>query len=165
MLEVEPEIRIAGLADAGAVADLLVAIDDHYLGRGQGRGRVAALAMVTHVMETGEGTRFALASIGGIPAGLACFVHVRPGHLFQGVLWVKDLFVAGPFRGGGIGRRLMAWLAAHALEHDLGRIDLTTERHNAGARAFYDRLGGEVKPKEFYRFEREALRRLAGGTS
>ena len=158
----EPWIGLAGLDDAADVADLLVAIDDHYLGPGQGRGREAALAMVRQVIGAGEGTRFALARLDGKAAGIACFACVRPGHLFQGVLWVKDLFVTEPYRGSGLGRRLMGWLAAHALEQGLGRIDLTTEPHNAEARAFYDRLGGVVKPKVFYRFEDEVLRGLTG---
>jgi GNAT superfamily N-acetyltransferase len=152
----------AGLQDASDVADLLVAVDRHYLGAEHAPGRPAALAMVERVMREGEGTLFALARSGGMPAGLACVARVRPGHLLQGVLWVKDLFVAEPCRGDGLGQAMMAFLAAYAREQGLGRIDLTTEPGNAGAQRFYDRLGGERKPKVFYRFEGDVLERLAG---
>jgi GNAT superfamily N-acetyltransferase len=155
-------IAWAGPQEAGDVADLLVAVDRHYLGAALAPKREAALAMVEHVMREGEGTLFALARVGGAPAALACVARVRPGHLLQGVLWVKDLFVAEPHRDRGLGRAMMAFLAQYARQQGLGRIDLTTEPGNEAAQRFYDRLGGERKPKVFYRFEGEVLEGLAG---
>jgi ribosomal protein S18 acetylase RimI-like enzyme len=46
----------------------------------------------------------------------------------------------------------MRWLAEYARARGLGRIDLTTEAGNRGARAFYERLGAEPMDKVFYRF-------------
>jgi GNAT superfamily N-acetyltransferase len=155
----------AGPHESGEVADLLVAVDRHYLGADRAPSRTAALAMVDRVIGEREGTLFLLARIDGAPAGLACVARVRPGHLLTGVLWVKDLFVADAYRGCGLGHAMMAFLARYAREQRLGRIDLTTEPGNEGAQRFYDRLGGERKPKVFYRFEGDVLAGLASRES
>jgi ribosomal protein S18 acetylase RimI-like enzyme len=44
-------------------------------------------------------------------------------------------------RGQGLGRRLLQWLSATALESGVFRIDLELRASNEGARCFYERLG------------------------
>ena len=66
-----------------------------------------------------------LALVDGRPAGFALFYpnfstwQGRPG------LFLEDLFVAEWARKHGVGRRLMARLAAIALERDWARFDLS----------------------------------------
>lgn len=153
-------VSLATLDDVDSVAALLVALDEHYLGKGAAPPMEAARAMVARTLEEREGTHFAVGRLGGRPVALACFARVRPGHRLQGVLWLKDLFVMEEARGQGLGRAMLAFLAEDAARHGLGRIDLTTERDNAGAQRFYERTGAAAKPKVFYRFEGEALAAL-----
>ena len=154
-------ITLAGPDDADDLAALFVALDRHYRGTDDGPGFAAARAMVIRTLAEREGTCFAIARSGGRPVALACFARVRPGHLLRGVLWLKDLFVVEEARGAGLGTAMLAFLAALARREGLGRIDLTTERDNTAAQRFYERLGGAIKPKVFYRFEGEALAGLA----
>lgn len=51
------------------------------------------------------------------------------------------LAVAPEHRRQGLGRQLMEWLTATALEAGVLRIDLELRADNTGARAFYERLG------------------------
>jgi GNAT superfamily N-acetyltransferase len=147
--------------DVASVAVLIEAMDQHYVGTGNTRGVDAAAAIVRRTVETQEGTRFLLAFDDDAPAGIACFAVLRPGHRLSGVLFLKDLFVPAELRGRGIGRALMRELASWALTNDIGRIDLTTDTTNTGARALYESLGGTPQSKVMFRYEGEGLAALA----
>ncbi len=157
-----PTFRIARVDDAPAVARLIDAMDAHYRGAGNTRGAAAAVAMVEETIRQQEGTRFLLALEGDEPVALACFAVLRPGYRHQGVLFLKDLFVPENLRGRGYARAMMRELAAFAIARGIGRIDLTTDSDNAGARALYESLGGCRQDKIMFRYDGAALEALAG---
>lgn len=145
-------IREASIEDAPEIAALIRALDLHYVGPDVARPIEPTLAMVEQSMREAEGTRYALAFLGGRAVGLACFVLLRPGFRLTGLLFVKELFVVEEARGRAIGEAFMRWLADYARERGATRIDLTTDGGNTGAQAFYERLGGRRMDKVFYRF-------------
>src|SRR5258707_15890510 len=80
-----------------------------------------------------------LAFLDGEPAGAALF-HARfSTWLGRPGLYLEDLYVTEQARGQGVGRRLMAQLAAVAGERGWGRIDFHVLEWNP-ARQFYHRL-------------------------
>jgi len=102
-----------------------------------------------------------LAFLDGQPAGCALF-HTRfSTWLGRPGLYLEDLYVTEPARGQGVGRRLMARLAAIAVERGWGRIDFHVLDWNP-AREFYHRLGMEHLG-EWLRYggDAAALKRLA----
>ena len=102
-----------------------------------------------------------LAFSDGAPVGLALFFANFSTWLGCPGMYLEDIYVTEAARGSGVGRRLMARLAAIAVERGWGRIDFAALDWNP-ARRFYQRLGiaplGDWVP---YRAEGEALRRLA----
>jgi GNAT superfamily N-acetyltransferase len=77
-------------------------------------------------------------------------------------VWVEDLFVRPPHRGGGTGRALLAHVASVAVERGYGRVELGALDWNEPALGFYDALGARsMKEWVTQRFEGEALRQLA----
>lgn len=153
--------RLATVDDAAVIASLIDDMDAHYRGAGNTRGVAHATAMVRATLDAAEGTRFMLGFAGTEPVALACFALLRPGFRHQGVLFLKDLFVPAARRGRGHGRAMMAALAAYAVEHEIGRIDLTTDADNAAAAALYDSLGGLRQDKIMFRYDGDALAALA----
>ncbi|MEQ1616128.1 MAG: GNAT family N-acetyltransferase [Hyphomicrobiaceae bacterium] len=153
--------RLATIADAAVVAELIDAMDAHYRDDGNTRGVVAAILMVEETIRAREGTRFLLAFDRDAAVGLACFAILRPGYRHEGLLFLKDLFVPAALRQRGIGRALMRELAAFAIAHDIGRIDLTTDTDNVFARALYASLGGSPQDKVMFRYDGAALKALA----
>jgi GNAT superfamily N-acetyltransferase len=102
-----------------------------------------------------------LALVDGEPAGFALFFpdfstwRGRPG------LYLEDLYVREWARGLGVGRRLMARLAAIALERDWPALHFAVLNWNP-ARGFYHRLGIEAREEWLpYGTTGETLRRLA----
>ena len=77
-------------------------------------------------------------------------------------LYLEDIFVRPAFRGHGIGRALMAHLAAEAVRSGCGRLVLQVLDWNEPAIGFYERVG--AKPMGEWltmRLEGEDLCRLA----
>jgi GNAT superfamily N-acetyltransferase len=97
----------------------------------------------------------------GDPAGVALF-HTRfSTWLGRPCLYLEDLYVVEAARGHGVGRRLMARLAAIGFERGWGRIDFHVLEWNP-ARHFYERLGlGHVGEWLRYGGDEAALRKLA----
>lgn len=60
--------------------------------------------------------------------------------------WLLDLYVEPDFRAGGLGRRLIAQVAADALAKDQRCVGLAVYRDNP-ARRLYDRIGAALSPE------------------
>jgi GNAT superfamily N-acetyltransferase len=102
-----------------------------------------------------------LAFLDGEPAGCALFHSRFSTWLGRPGLYLEDLYVAEAARGKGIGKRLMARLAAIAVERGWGRIDFHVLDWNP-AREFYHQLGmGHLGEWLRYGAEEAALKRLA----
>ena len=56
-------------------------------------------------------------------------------------LLVEDVVVGEEWRGRGIGRQLLEALASWARQHQVSRLQLLADRHNAPALDFYRHLG------------------------
>jgi GNAT superfamily N-acetyltransferase len=102
-----------------------------------------------------------LAFLDGEAAGCALFHSRFSTWLGRPGLYLEDLYVAEAARGQGVGKRLMARLAAIAVERGWGRIDFHVLDWNP-ARRFYARLGMQHHAEWLrYGADETALRRLA----
>lgn len=82
-----------------------------------------------------------IAEVDGKPAGFALFFHNYSTFLGRRGLHLEDLFVRPAFRGKGIGRVLMAFLAKLAVERGCGRFEWSVLDWNTPAIDFYRSLG------------------------
>ncbi len=121
----------------------------------------------------------ALFPAGGAPL-VHCFVAERGGAIVGMALWfvsystwegkhgifLEDLFVAPAARGAGIGRALLASLAAEAERRGFRRVEWSVLDWNTPARDFYGAMGAAALTEWVpYRISGEALAALArGGT-
>jgi GNAT superfamily N-acetyltransferase len=102
-----------------------------------------------------------LAFLDDEPAGAALFHSRFSTWLGRPGMYLEDLYVTEHARGRGVGRRLMARLAAIAVERGWGRIDFQVLDWNP-ARSFYHRLGmSHVAGWLRYGADEGQLRRLA----
>jgi GNAT superfamily N-acetyltransferase len=104
-----------------------------------------------------------LAFIDGTPVGFTLFFPDYSTWEGRAGLFLEDIFVAETARRRGIGRALMADLAAIALARDWRRINFRVLTWNP-AREFYHSLGfAHIEEWLPYRIEGEALHKLANG--
>jgi GNAT superfamily N-acetyltransferase len=111
----------------------------------------------------GERPRFKclLVEVDGQAMGMALYFATYSTFEGRANLYVEDLYLAESARGQGLGRKLLARLAAIALERGCRRLDLEVLDWNP-ARDFYDRLGFQHREGWLpYRLGGDALQRLA----
>ena len=102
-----------------------------------------------------------LAFVDGEPAGFALFYPDFSTWLARPGLYLEDLYVREWARGRGVGRRLMARLAALAIERDWPSLHFNVLGWNP-ARGFYRRLGIDARDDwRPYGAPADVLRRLA----
>jgi GNAT superfamily N-acetyltransferase len=103
-----------------------------------------------------------LAEQDGDPAGFALFFHNYSTFLGRRGLYLEDLFVRPAHRGRGVGRALLARLAALAVERGCGRFEWSVLDWNERAIRVYESLGAEpMREWTVYRVTGPALSRLA----
>jgi GNAT superfamily N-acetyltransferase len=95
-----------------------------------------------------------LAWDGPEPAGVAAYSFLWPAAGLTRSLYLKELYVGASYRRHGVGELLMRAVFETAARHGCSRVEWTTDTGNAGARAFYRRLGlPEYPAKVFYRVQ------------
>ena len=77
----------------------------------------------------------------GAPAAFAIFFTNYSTFLAKPGLYLEDLFVRPEFRGQGIGKALLAYLARLANQRNYGRMEWTVLDWNERAIAFYESFG------------------------
>jgi GNAT superfamily N-acetyltransferase len=112
------------------------------------------------------GAEVVIAYVGEEAAGFALFFHNFSTFLGRPGLALEDLFVRPAWRGRGIGRKLLAHLAALAVARGCGRFEWQVLDWNADAIAVYRRVGAvPMSDWTTYRLTGDALARLAAEAS
>lgn len=103
-----------------------------------------------------------LAVAGGEAAGLALWFYSFSTFQGRHGIYLEDLFVRPAFRGGGLGKALLANLALRCARERLGRLEWSVLDWNAPAIAFYEAQGAVfMQDWKKARLSGASLRRLA----
>lgn len=131
-------IRPARPEDAGIIAELANALNRY-------EGRLASPFTAELVRRDGFGPDPAfsalLAEEDGAVVGYAMFHPAYNSDVAARELWLVDLFVVAAVRGRGVGRALLAAVAAEALRRGAATLSWGVRSSNDVARAFYERIG------------------------
>ncbi|WP_372653740.1 GNAT family N-acetyltransferase [Alcanivorax borkumensis] len=103
-----------------------------------------------------------VAEQGGRIVGLAIYFFNYSTWQGRNGLYLEDLFVEPQARGAGVGKALLAKLAALAVDSDCGRFEWSVLDWNTPAMEFYQSLGAQAQAEWVrYRLDGEALKALA----
>ena len=104
-------------------------------------------------------TAFAhVAVVDGTVVGMAIWYVTFSTWLGRGGIWLEDLFVSPEHRGSGLGKAMLATLAAVCAERGYGRLEWWVLRWNTPSIGFYDSIGGQPMDEWLtYRLEGRAL--------
>jgi GNAT superfamily N-acetyltransferase len=154
-------IRMAGPDDAPAIAALVrelavfVKHEDH--------AKAAPEDFRRHLFGPRPAAEAALAEINGQPVGFALWFSTFSTFRGQPGLYLEDLFVRPEHRSRGIGKALLAVVAAQALDRGCGRVEWSVLKWNKAALGFYRSLEAQVLDEyTTCRIDEEPLLRLAG---
>ncbi len=102
-----------------------------------------------------------LAEAEGKAAGFVLFFHNYSTFLARPGIYIEDLYVKPEYRGKGLGKGLLRYIASLALERDCGRVEWWVLNWNP-ARKFYDSLGAKAMNEwVVYRLTGDKLNELA----
>jgi GNAT superfamily N-acetyltransferase len=103
-----------------------------------------------------------LATVDGEPAGFALYYPTYSTVLGRTGMHLEDLYVRAEHRGSGLGRALLARLAALAVERGCARLEWWVLRTNTRAARFYRELHARpLDELEVMRLDAEAMAALA----
>ncbi|HEX6632360.1 MAG TPA: GNAT family N-acetyltransferase, partial [Usitatibacter sp.] len=85
-----------------------------------------------------------IAEVGGRAVGFALFFTTFSTFLCKPGLYLEDLFVEPAHRGAGIGKALLARLAALAAQRGCGRLEWRVLDWNEPSIRFYESLGASL---------------------
>lgn len=80
----------------------------------------------------------------GSVVGMATFYATFSSFIAKPCIWLDDLYVYEAHRSKGVGRSLIKYLSAFALEQGCGRIDWVVATDNNQGQKFYSRLGASI---------------------
>jgi GNAT superfamily N-acetyltransferase len=130
-------IRPAQPGDVGLIFSLIVELAEYERAPEQVTGTPELLADA--LFGARPSAEALIAELDGEPVGFALFHgsfstwECRPG------LWLEDLYVPPEHRRGGIGRALLARVAAIAVERGCARLEWTALNWNTPALDFYEK--------------------------
>ncbi|HEY2404333.1 MAG TPA: GNAT family N-acetyltransferase, partial [Steroidobacteraceae bacterium] len=102
------------------------------------------------------------ACLDGSPVGFALFFHNFSTFIGRPGIYLEDLFVRPEARGHGVGRRVLAWLAAEAVNRNCSRLEWAVLDWNEPSIQFYRNLGAvHMKEWQIFRLTGPALTQLA----
>lgn len=94
--------------------------------------------------------------------GYALFIPTFSSFRGQTGIYIDDLFVTADARGKGVGEAMLREIARIAVGRGCERIDFLVDVENAGAIAFYERLGAVTnKGDRHFKFVDKAFSDLA----
>jgi GNAT superfamily N-acetyltransferase len=112
-----------------------------------------------------EPTAFAhVAVVDGTVVGMAIWYITFSTWLGGAGIWLEDLFVSSEHRGSGLGKAMLATLAAVCAERGYGRLEWWVLKWNTPSIGFYDSIGGQPMDEWLtYRLDGQALASMASG--
>jgi len=104
-------------------------------------------------------TAFAhVAVVDGTVVGMAIWYVTFSTWLGGAGIWLEDLFVSPEHRGSGLGKGLLATLAAVCAERGYARLEWWVLKWNTPSIGFYDSIGGQSMDEWLtYRLDGRAL--------
>jgi GNAT superfamily N-acetyltransferase len=98
----------------------------------------------------------------GKPAGFALFFHNFSTFLGRPGIYIEDLFVRPEFRGRGLGKLLLGFIAETAVRRNCGRLEWACLNWNEPSIKFYKSRGARpLSEWTSYRVTGEELKTLA----
>jgi GNAT superfamily N-acetyltransferase len=135
-------IRSATPDDLPLIADLIRALADYEKLADEVRFDEAVLG--AKLFGARPYAEVLIGELDGGPQGFALFFHNFSTFEGKPGVYLEDLFVRPEARGSGLGKALLARLAALAVERDCARLEWSVLDWNEPAIGFYRKLGARL---------------------
>jgi GNAT superfamily N-acetyltransferase len=153
-------VRDAVSADVGLICDLVRALADYE--RLSAELQLDEAALREHLFGARPYVECLIGELDGNAVGYALYFHTYSTFLTKPGIWLEDLFVLPEQRRCGLGRAMLARLAAIAESRGCGRLEWSVLDWNNPAITFYRSIGAvPVEGWTQYRLRGPALAAFA----
>ena len=135
-------VRTATPADVPAIFELIQALAEYEKLSHAVTGSPELLK--EHLFSERPFAEAIVAEYEGKVVGFGLFFHNYSTFLTRPGIYLEDLFVLPEYRGRGIGKKLITYLAGLAIERNCGRLEWSVLDWNAPAIAFYKGIGAQI---------------------
>jgi GNAT superfamily N-acetyltransferase len=149
-------VRFFDERDAEPLACLMIEMARYY-----GASIRPELDVVDDVVRQSKAMDIVVAHDRGDLVGFATFASLYPIGGLVSFTYVQQVYVSLAARRQGVANRLLGCVARVAKDRGSARVEWSTGRDNAAARALYDGLGAVGSDKVQYALEGSALDQLA----
>ena len=157
-------IRGATAADTATLLQLIRRLAEYE--RLEDQLAVTAEALERHLFGPEPYAHALIAEHKGRAAGYALYFHTYSTFLGRPGVYLEDLFVVPELRGAGLGRALLAEVAAVCVRLGGGRLEWAVLDWNRPSIEFYERLGARPNSSWItYRLDGQALGDLAASAA
>ena len=158
----ELNLRAATPADVPVLFELIKALAEYEKLSHAVTGNAASLE--AHLSGVRPYAEAIVAEFAGQPVGFSLFFHNYSTFLTQPGIYIEDLFVLPEYRGRGIGKELVTYVAQLAQERNCGRLEWSVLDWNQPAIGFYKRIGASILDEwRICRVTGDSLSSLASG--
>jgi len=159
-------IELASTAHHESLVDLLLELHAFYFDPPTATRPEVRTHLAENLLASGSPLRLVVAveheAVVGFAAMAYLFSLVEPGAANRKQCLLKELFVRSAHRGHGVGRRLVTWVAHHAVQQGCGRMDWNVKSSNVRGIGFYQSLGArQVADRLSFRLDGYHLAMLA----
>jgi GNAT superfamily N-acetyltransferase len=138
------QIRSAKKEDIPAIFDLIKALAEYEQLSESVTGNRELLKK--HLFDEPNFAEAIVAELGDKIIGFALFFANYSTFLTQPGIYLEDLFILPEYRGQGIGKEMLSYLARLAIKRGCGRLEWTVLNWNESAIKFYEKMGAKVLP-------------------
>lgn len=157
-------IRAATAADLPLIADLIRALAEYE--KLADEVRFDEAVMGAKLFGPRPYAEVVIGEVDGVVQGFALFFHNFSTFEGKPGIYLEDLFVRPEARGAGLGKALLAHLAALAVERDCARLEWSVLDWNEPSIGFYKALGARMMDEwTIMRVDGAALAQLGAAKS
>jgi GNAT superfamily N-acetyltransferase len=133
-------LRFAGPEDAALVLDFIRALADYE--KLPDMVEATAEGLGKHLFEE-KAAEVVICEYDGNPVGFALYFHNFSTFLGRPGIYIEDIFVKPPFRGRGLGKLLLSFIAKLARDRNCGRLEWACLDWNTPSIKFYKGQGAQ----------------------
>ncbi|MGB3511507.1 MAG: GNAT family N-acetyltransferase [Microcoleaceae cyanobacterium] len=138
----ELNLRAATPADVPVLFELIKALAEYEKLSHAVTG--SATSLEAHLFGARPYAEAIIAEFAGQVVGFSLFFYNYSTFLTQPGIYIEDLFVLPEYRGQGIGKQLVTYVAQLAVSRNCGRLEWSVLDWNEPAIGFYQRIGASI---------------------
>ncbi|EKT57549.1 GNAT family N-acetyltransferase [Providencia sneebia] len=154
------EIKPATIKDSALILDMIIELAEYEKARHEVKASISDIEK--SLFDENSSTEALICYIDNKPAGYAVFFTSYSTWLGNNGIYLEDLYVSPDYRGAGVGKALLKYVARLAKERRCKRLEWSVLDWNQPAIDFYKSIGAQPQDEWVrYRMDEQTIAEFA----